>query len=145
MAVTVRRGKEFYARQYARAIELHQNGASVAAIAQQVHVSYSCAYHWVHELRKPDAGRVSEFESFLQANGPSAAIEVRERFPKHNELFLIASRRGRPLKRVALRRAYGEYGVWYYIIGQEAQLDERVAELFSKAKELKSRIKAALK
>ena len=73
------------------------------------------------------------------------AVEVKEKFPKHNELFLIASRRGLPVRRHMLRKRYGEYSVWYHLAGQEKELDSRINMLMDKVKEVKEKISSVIK
>ncbi|MBI2972158.1 MAG: helix-turn-helix domain-containing protein [Candidatus Aenigmarchaeota archaeon] len=144
MAVAVRRGREFYSETYTRSLELCRKGKSVSDIAQELGISYSCAYHWTKGLRKPDAGKLNEFRGFLEEHGPTPAIDIKEKFPKHNELFLTASKRELPVRRLVLKRKFGEYATWYFVDGQEAELETRVEDLFAKVKELQSRIKHAL-
>lgn len=136
----MRRGREFYSKNYEKVVELHKKGAGVKEIAENTGLSYSAVYHWVRGIRKPEAGNLNGFESFLRQNGPSAAIEIREKFPKHNELFLTATRRSMPLKRFVMKRKFGEYGTWYFLDGQENELKQRVAELLERYKEVKDNI-----
>jgi len=110
------------------------------SIADQLGVSYSCIYHWIRGLRKPDAGNISGFEEFIRRNGPVAVADIKKTFPKHNELFLTASRRGLPVKRYTLGRKFGEYSTWYFIGGQENELKKRLEELFSKYKEIRVKL-----
>ncbi len=142
MAV-IRRGREFYSRNYEKSVELSMQGKSVNDIAKELGVSYSCAYHWVKGLRKPDSGKLNEFEVFLKENGPVPAIEMKDRFPKHNELFLTASKRKLPVRRFVLKRKFGEYSTWYFVEGQEDELKARIDELFRKVKELQEKIKSS--
>lgn len=136
----MRRGREFYSGSYARVIELHEKGLSAAEIASKLGISYSCVYHWVRGLRTPSSGRISEFEDFLRKNGPMPVLEIKEKFPKHNELFLTASKRGLLIKRCRLDRRFGEYSTWYFLAGQEERARERIKELLDKYKELKEKM-----
>ncbi len=138
----LRRGREFYGNKYEEAVLLHGKGMGIRDIAKQLGVSYSTAYHWVKGLRKPEPGNVNEFVKFLGLNGPSAAVHVMRRFPKHNELFLMASRRGVPVKRAYLGKKYKELATWYYLVGQEKQLEERVCAVKQKVEALKARLRA---
>lgn len=136
----MRRGREFYSGNYEKVISLHNKGLTVSEIASHLGISYSCAYHWVRGLRKPSGGRLNDFEGFLEKNGPVAVIEIKDKFPKHNELFLTACRRGLPIKRHVLGRRFGEYSTWYFLAGQEEKMKERIKELFDKYKELKEKL-----
>jgi len=139
-----RRGREFYSKNYDEAINLYKNGSSVREIADKLKISYSCAYHWTRGLRKPETGNLLEFEKFLRENGPTPIIDIKERFPKHNELFLTASRRGMPIKRYVLSRRFGEFSTFYFISNQEKELRKRIKELMDKYKELRERVIKAL-
>lgn len=136
----MRRGREFYSKNYEKVMELHGKGVALKEIAEKTGLSYSAVYHWVKGLRKPETGNLNDLESFLRENGPQAAIEIKEKFPKHNELFLTAARRAMPIKRFVMERKFGEYGVWYFLDGQEENLKTRVAELLEKYKEAKDNI-----
>jgi len=59
-------------------------------------------------------------------------IEVEKKFAKHNELFLMANRRGLKVKRHILQRKFKQYATWYYLEGQEPLLEKRLDELFSR-------------
>jgi DNA-binding CsgD family transcriptional regulator len=142
--MNIRRGREFYSQHYEKVIALYNSGKSASEIAKQLGISYSAVYHWTHGLRKPEAGNLLEFQKFLQENGPSPAFEVKKNFPKHNELFLTARRRGLPVKRKILRRRFGEYALWYYMECQEKQLEELISELMKKYKEVRQKLVHAL-
>ncbi|MCX6815555.1 MAG: helix-turn-helix domain containing protein [Candidatus Aenigmarchaeota archaeon] len=141
----LRRGREVYSKHYEEALRLHNQGVSVQEIAKKLNVSYSAAYHWVKGLRKPEQGNVNEFLTYLEKNGPMPVTIVKEKFPKHNELFLIASRRAMPVKRHMLVKKYGDYATWYYLEGQEKLLDSRLKELVDKVKEVKEKLGSILK
>lgn len=140
-----RRGRETYSKSYEDAMRLHSEGTPITEIAKKLGVSYSAAYHWVRGLRKPEKGNINELVSALEKSGPTAAIDMKEKFPKHNELFLIAARRGLPVRRFMLKKRYGEYSVWYYLAGQEKELDLRVDALLEKVKEIKEKISTAIR
>ncbi len=140
----MRRGKEFYGKQYEEAVKLYKEGRSIPEISKELKLSYSAAYHWLKGLRKPDIGNVNTFEKFLVENGPQPAEEIRDNFPKHNELFLIASRRGLRVKRLIISKKLKGYSVWYFIEGQEEQLEKRVDEMLGKVKEAKDRLRDLL-
>jgi hypothetical protein len=127
----MRKGRETYGKKYDEAMAMHQQGKSVNEIAAALNVSYSAAYHWVKGLRKPEKGNVNEFEEYLRSEGPLPVIEVEKKFPKHNELFLMANRRGLTVKRHVLKRKFSKYSTWYYLDGQEEILERRLKELFS--------------
>jgi len=126
-----RTGREAYAEKYPRAIQLHAAGKSITEIAAELGISYSAAYHWVKGIRKPEAGNLREFEEFLRKNGPTPVLNIKEEFPKHNELFHVAQKRGLAIKRHILSqpRAFGELATWYYLAGQEAELKSRIKAL----------------
>jgi DNA-binding transcriptional MerR regulator len=136
----IRKGKEHYAKHYYNAISMHKEGLPVGEIASKLGISYSAVYHWVKEIRKPEAGNVSDFIGFLSKNGPMPVIDIENKFPKHNELFLIAVRRNLPVKRYMMQKKYGEYSTWYYMEGHEKQLEERLEQLMDKIKEVKEKI-----
>lgn len=136
----MRRGREFYSKNYDKVMEMHRSGMSINDIANHLGLSYSCIYHWIKGLRKPDTGNVNDFEAFLAKRGPVPVAEVKERFPKHNEIFLTASRRGLSIKRYSLGRKFGEYSTWYFISGQEQELKKRLTALFAKYKEVKIKL-----
>ena len=138
--MVMRRGREFYSKNYDKVMSLYKDGLPIKDIANQVGMSYSCVYHWIKGLRKPDAGNINDFEKFLLKNGPVPVAEVKERFPKHNEIFLTASKRGLMIKRYSLGRKFGEYSVWYFVPGQEDVLKKRIKELFAKYKEIRVKI-----
>lgn len=140
----IRRGKEFYADKAEEAVSLYKEGKSIKEVAQRLGVSYSAAYHWVRGIRKPGAGNVAEFISFLESRGPSAAVHILPSFRKHNELFLIASRRGLSVKRVYLGKAYKELATWYYLPGQEKELEKRIEDAKRKVEEFRDRMKKAI-
>jgi len=126
-----RTGREAYAEKYQRAIKLYADGKSITEIAAELGISYSAAYHWVKGIRKPEAGNLREFEEFLRKNGPTPVLNIKEEFPKHNELFHVAQKRGLAIKRHILSRprAFGELATWYYLAGQEAELKSRIKAL----------------
>ncbi len=132
----MRRGKEHYSQSYEKAVELYGKGVSIKDIAHQLGISYSAAYYWVKGLRKPEHGSVLQFRQFLEKNGPTPQITIKETFPKHNEIFLISLRRGVPVRRRMLKRKYGEFRTWYYLEGQEEELKKGLAELAEKYKKI---------
>lgn len=136
----LRKGREFYDRHYSEAMKLHGEGLSVREIADKLGVSYSAAYHWIKGIRRPEQGNVSGFVSFLEKHGPAAVADLKEKFPKHNEVFLIATRRARPVKRYMMKKMYGDYSTWYYLEGQEAELEKRISMLMDKIKEVKEKL-----
>jgi hypothetical protein len=135
-----RKGKEFYSEKYGPAVRMFQQGIPVSRIASELGMSYSAVYHWVRGLRKPGSGNVAGFLSHLRKNGPCAAADLKEIFAKHNELFLIASRRGLPVKRYMIQKKFGEYSTWYYVEGQEKELEMRIGALMQKIKDVKNKL-----
>jgi hypothetical protein len=136
----MRRGRQLYGKLYDDAMRLHNEGKSVNEIAQQLGISYSAAYHWIKGLRTPEKGNVNEFEMYLRENGPMPVIEVEKKFAKHNELFLMANKRGLEIKRHVLARKYKQYATWYYLQGQEDLLGKRLNELFETIKDVKKKL-----
>ena len=140
----MRRGREYYGKKYEEALKLHKEGKSIGAIAGELKVSYSAAYHWIKGIRKPEAGNVNAFESFLRDHGPQPAEEIMDAFRKHNELFLIASRRGLKVRRLLLSRELKQYGVWYFLEGQEKELQQRIDDMMKKIKAAKDKLRDIL-
>ena len=136
----MRKGREFYSRNYEEVIKLHQKGMSVRNIAEKMNMSYSCIYHWVKGIRKPETGNLNEFEKLLKEKGPMPVAEIKEKFPKHNELFLTARRRGMPIKRYVLNRKFGDFSTFYFLNGQEKELKKAVKELFDKYRGLREKM-----
>ncbi|MFC2142783.1 helix-turn-helix domain-containing protein [Candidatus Aenigmatarchaeota archaeon] len=141
---SMRRGREFYSQHYEEAMKLYKNGVSIKDIATKLKISYSCVYHWAKGIRKPEEGNIVSFVNFLEKSGPTAIIDIKKKFPKHNELYLVSTRRNMKVKRHVLKRKYGDYNTWYYIEGQEELLKRRLEELFQKYKEAKEKIAEAL-
>ncbi len=139
-----RRGREFYSKNYGKAMELYAGGTEISEIARHLNISYSAVYHWVRGIRKPDEGNINAFESFLRQNGPQASAEIEATFPKHNEIFHTATSRGLQLKRHVLEKKFGGYATWYFLPGQEGALKERVSELFAKYKEMRAKLAQSL-
>ena len=138
--MNIRKGKEYYARYYDEALRLYSEGLSAADIAAKLNISYSAVYHWVKGLRKPAAGNVTAFIGHIQKNGPSAVIDIKQTFPKHNEIFLTAVRRGLPVKRYMMKKKFHDYSTWYYVEGQEKQLEISIKSLLDKVKEVKEKL-----
>lgn len=136
----MRRGKQFYAQHYDSVIALHNQGKSVKEIAAQLNISYSCVYHWVKGLRKPETGSIIGFVEYLRSKGPTPASEIKNSFEKHNEFFLRAHGRGFHVKRLLLQRKLGDYATWYYLEGQENQLRERVSDFMKKYNETRRKL-----
>jgi hypothetical protein len=136
----LRRGREYYGSRYDEAVRLFGEGEKIKDIACKLGISYSTAYHWLKGIRRPESGNVNEFAGYIRQNGPCAALHIMDKFRKHNELFLIASRRGIPVKRIYLGKKYRELATWYYLEGQEDALNERIEETRKKIDQLKSRL-----
>jgi|SRR3989344_1516408 len=139
MDLRIRKGREHYSKNYEKAIELHNSGKSIKEVSEELNISYSAAYHWIKGLRKPDMGRMREFEDFLRKNGPTPVIDLKEKFTKHNEIFLTATKRKIPIKRLVLNKNLGEYSTWYYLPDQQEVLKERIDELKAKIKKMHQR------
>jgi DNA-binding CsgD family transcriptional regulator len=140
----LRKGRETYGKKYEEAIAMHRQGRSPREISDTLGVSYSAAYHWVKGLRKPELGNVNEFIEYLRESGPAPVLEIEKKFPKHNELFLMANKRGLMVKRHVLKRKFAKYSVWYYLEGQETILEKRLEELFSKVRNARDKLRDAL-
>jgi len=122
----LRRTKDFYSQVYREAVRLFEMGKSIREVAEELGISYSCAYAWYRGKRKPRRSRVEEFISYLKNKGPLPIGELKRVFPKHSELFYLANQRGFSVKRAKLpRKVRGAY-LWYYLPGQEEKLKERV-------------------
>ena len=132
-----RRGKDFYTKQYNDVMELVERGVPLQEIAQKTSLSYSCVYHWAKKIRKPETERLTVFFDFLQEHGPTPVAEIKDRFPKHNEIFLTCKRRGFPIKRFVMKSKVGDYGTWYYTEGQEDKLEEHVNSMVGTLKKIK--------
>ncbi len=132
----MRRGREFYSEKYDKAVELHNKGRSIKEIAAELNVSYSAAYHWIKGLRQPKTGNLTEFITYIEKSGPVPALVIKDEFPKHNELFLIAGKRGIDVRRHVMSKKLGEYRTWYYLPGQEEALQQRLDALFETIKKI---------
>jgi hypothetical protein len=135
----MRSGKEAYSEKYRQALALHRQGKPVAEIAKELGVSYSAAYHWVKGLREaPQATKLEEFEAYLKTRGPLPAVDIKEVFPKHNELYHTAAGRGGAIRRFVLSnpRTFGEAATWYYLQGQESLLKERITKFLAAFKDV---------
>ena len=139
--MTMRKGREIYPEKYEQAVKLYKSGMPIKEIAEKLSISYSCAYHWAKGLRKPEEGNVAAFVALLRSSGPLPVVDIKEKFPKHNELFLIASRRGLPIMRRVLYRKLDDYSTWYFLPGQEKELDIRISQLYNKIKNVKELLK----
>lgn len=141
----MRRGREFYSKNYGEVMSLHDKGLSPKEIADKLGISYSAVYHWTRGLRKPEQGNVAAFTEYLKKHGPTAVVDIKSTFPKHNELFLICCKRDIAVKRHMLRKKFGEYSTWYYLTGQESLLESRLTELMEKIKQVQQKLGSALK
>jgi hypothetical protein len=135
----MRRGREFYSDKYEKALDMHVKGMEIKQIAKELGISYSACYHWIKGLRQPEKGNVVDFIDYIKTNGPMPAIKIKEKFPKHNELFLIANQRSLDVRRHTMSRQFHEYRTWYYLPGQEQALQQRLDELFAAIKKVKSK------
>lgn len=135
----MRKGKNFYPEKYEAAIKLMKEGKTASQISNELGISYSCAYHWIKGLRKPEQGRVEEFMSFIKKQ-PVYAGEIKSLFPKHNDLFLIASKRGLGIRRFKSSINLTDFSTWYYIDGQEKQLEEKIAFVRMRLSKIKDSI-----
>ncbi|MBS3056501.1 MAG: helix-turn-helix domain-containing protein [Candidatus Aenigmarchaeota archaeon] len=140
----MRHGKEHYAEQYDKVIELYNKGMEIREIALQIGISYSAVYHWVRGLRKPEKGNPTEFVELLLKNGPMSQKDICEIFPKHNEVYLICCRRGFSVKRIQLGKKYRDYSTWYYLKGQEHEISDKINEVLQKYKEVRKKLKEML-
>ncbi|MBI2584141.1 MAG: helix-turn-helix domain-containing protein [Candidatus Aenigmarchaeota archaeon] len=132
----MRQGREIYSDKYEIAIKLYKEGIDIPEIAKRLGISYSAAYHWVKGIRKPDTGNIKEFELFLKDNGPANAADVKSRFPKHNEIFLTAKKRGIIIGRYEMKnkKFFGESATWYFLKGQEDELKARIKQMIKEWK-----------
>ncbi|MEM7826892.1 MAG: helix-turn-helix transcriptional regulator [Candidatus Aenigmatarchaeota archaeon] len=140
----MRRGKEFYVKNYKKVMELHESGLSAKEISKRLGISYSAVYNWITQRRKPSKDKLTELLMFLNENGPTPLIELRKTFPKHSELFLTAEQRGLEIRRYKLPKIFGEYSMWYFLNGQEDELKERINKIIKRREELKKEFIRAL-
>lgn len=136
----MRKGKEYYAKKYEKAKKLHKKGKSIKEIAKTLDVSYSAAYAWIKKDRKPKKGQLVKFIEFLKKNGPQTKPQLKKEFKKYNELYHIAVKRGKPIKRKNLDPRYKKFRTWYYLEGQEKQLKKRIKALKKKYKQFKDKL-----
>ncbi len=142
MVILVRRGKEFYTEKVARAKELRSKGLSIKGIADELGVSYSAVYQWLRG-NEPKKSKLEEFADYLATNGPTPVAKVERAFPKHNDLYNLAPARGITIKRLVVERNFrgGEnYGVWYFLPGQEKELINRVEKMLENFKIARKKI-----
>ncbi len=142
MVILVRRGKEFYTEKVARAKELRSKGLSIKGIASELGVSYSAVYQWLRG-NEPKKSKLEEFADYLTTNGPTPVAKVDRTFPKHNDLYNLAPTRGITIKRLVIERNFrgGEnYGVWYFLPGQEKELINRVEKMLENFKIARKKI-----
>lgn len=140
----MRKGKEYYTKKYKKAKELHKQGLSIKKIAKKLNVSYSAAYAWIKKNRKPKKGQLVKFIEFLKENGPQTKPQLKKEFPKYNELYHIAVKRKKKVKRKILDPKYKQFRTWYYLKGQEKKLEKRINKLKQKYKQLKAKLLEAL-
>ena len=136
----LRKGKNFYTENYNKALELWKKGYSIKDISKELGISYSTIYFWVSKRRVPKKDKVTEFYEFLKLHGPSSAIEIKNHFGKHSELYLTAKERGIEINRYKLPKILKGYSIWYYLDGQEEELINRVKDIINKREELKERL-----
>ncbi|MFH1420384.1 MAG: helix-turn-helix domain-containing protein, partial [Candidatus Aenigmatarchaeota archaeon] len=135
----MRKGKELYAEKYDSAMALHRKGVPLKEIAESLGISYSAVYAWTRGTRKPSEPVLVRFRSFLEKNGPTAAIDIKSVIPKHDDFYHIAVKRNIGIKRVVLDRRFREYRVWYYLAGQEQALESCIKDLREKYKVVKEK------
>jgi biotin operon repressor len=136
----MRKGREFYSKNYDKVIELYNQGTEIKKIAEQLGMSYSAVYHWVKGLRKPEKGNIIKFIEFLKSSGPMPIAEIEDKFPKHNDIFHVAIARKMPIKRKILQAKIGKYNTWYYLEGQEEELENKIKLLKEKIEEIQRKI-----
>ena len=140
----LRKGKELYAELYPKAIEMNKNGVPIKDIAKQLGVSYSAVYAWLKQGRVPEEPEAVKMKNYLEKHGPTAAADIAVAFPKHNDFFHLAARRGIKIKRAVLEPRLKDYRTWYYLEGQESELEKRIAVLRKKYKEMKEKVLKSL-
>jgi predicted DNA-binding protein YlxM (UPF0122 family) len=130
----MRQGKETYNQKYEDTIRLHKNGRTSSEIAKELNISYSSVYHWIKGLRNaPKQSMLAKFESFLKEKGPHSVADIKNLFPKHNELYNQAIARKCQIRRFMLSqpRIFGDSATWYYTPGQEAELKKRILQFLA--------------
>ena len=143
----MRRGKEFYTDKVEIAKKLYNDGMNIKDIAKKLNIIYSAAYHWIRGLRTPKMSRLEEFRNFIKEHGPLPVCDVEEKFPKHNDLYHLASSRGIRIMRLVLgKKMKGEknYTIWYFLPGQEQEVKEKINKLLKNYKISKHIIKTLL-
>lgn len=140
----MRKGKESYTEKYDKVMELYRQNVPLKEIAQRLNISYSAVYAWTKGMRKPEEPVLVRFRSFLEKNGPTAAIDIKSIVPKHDDFYHIAARRNIGIKRVVLDKRFKEYRVWYYLEGQEQTLEACIKDLREKYKVVKEKMFKAL-
>ncbi len=139
----MRKTKEFYTEKVELAKKLFEDGMSIRDVAKELGVSYSAAYHWIKGLRTPKASRLEEFRNFIKVRGPVPICDVKNKFPKHNDLYNLSSTRGIKINRLVIEKNFRggmDYGTWYFLPGQEDELAKRVEKLLKNYKLAKETI-----
>jgi hypothetical protein len=138
----IRQGKEHYAQLYEKAMQLQNQGKSIASIAKELNLAYSCVYNWLKEQIKPKPGMLTEMSAFLGKNGPQPLSKLEQHFPSHDDAFQQAKIRGIQIKRykTSAIKTLGKNATWYYLPGQEQELKERVLNTLKRYKDLKENI-----
>ncbi len=136
----IRKGKDFYHNQYEKAMKLHADGISVKKISEMLTLSYSSVYSWI-KGRVPEEGQLKGFTAFLEKNGPSPVIVIKELFPSHDDLYQNSVKRGFKVFRykTTTKKPFGLAATWYYLEGQEDELKKRVLDMVKRYKELKEK------
>ena len=135
----IRKGKEFYYQQYEKAMQLHSYGKSAKEISLELNVSYSSVYTWI-KGKRIEKGSINELVEFLEKNGPSPVIFVKEMFPSHDDLYHTARERGIRIRRYCTKsKMFGNASNWYYLNEQEDELKKRILDMVKKYKELKEK------
>ncbi len=137
----IRKGKNVYSEKYQEAIDLYDKGADIKEISQRLGISYSAVYNWVKGKRKPEKSQLNRFIEFLEKNGPTPVILLKEMFPSHDDFYKTLSERGFKVRRYSTSRkkGIGDASVWYFIEGQEVELKKRIIDMLENYRILKER------
>ena len=132
---------ESYRDKYEEFISLMEEGKSLSEISRILGVGKSTLHYWKTRGKRETA--LEKLEKFLREKGPSPLYIVKEKFPKHSELYTKSRARGSKIRKYdsgmkpPLRH-------WYYLEGQEKELGKRVSEIRKKIEKAKQAIKERL-
>ena len=138
----IRKGKDFYVKNYEKVMELHKQGLGIKEISEKLNMSYSAVYSWIKTGKIPEKDSINKFLEFLDKNGPTPVIVLKELFPSYDDLYQNARSRGFNVNRYSTsgKKALGKMSVWFYLDGQEEELKVRIIDMVKRYKELKEKL-----